>query len=205
MSPRSMSRRVGDDRCLPRLGVCSSSRRQANGLARTRRLLAKAVGLGADQEWGNRLRPPAGFVECHVQGVAHCDLAPQGALDPLSEDLDLCLDRAPSHERHFGPELDALADVDRLQKRHRVDRGRRDLPLARVPQGGDRSALVGQPQNDATVKRPIGIGLPRLGDDRQAHPRGRGRLGGDFLVRHEGVPPVFDRWMFDFRSHLRTA
>jgi hypothetical protein len=172
------------------LGICTAG--QPRGLAGTRCLLAKEAGFGTDQERWHQLRPQGRCIDCHVKGIANRYFPPKSDFNSLREYFDSRFDRRSTHVSYLGPELDAFPDVDRFQKGHRVNRSGCDLTLPGMAQRCDRSALVGQFEDDPTVERSVGIRVPWLRDDSQAHSRRRGRLGRDFLVQHDGAPPKFD-------------
>ena len=109
---------------------------QPHGLPGMCSLESGVFSLGLDQQRGHDTRPPP-VVECNVQAVANADLALAGSDNGLGKDLDPCLDRAPADVGDLRRDLDALAHIDWPEEHHGVDRGRRDLSLARVPQRGD--------------------------------------------------------------------
>src|SRR5271165_853646 len=170
---------------------------QADDLAGTCELVATVIGSGLAQERWNLLMAPSILIERDVQSVADADLAPVCSFQALGEDLDARLEGRPADVGDLGDHLDPLTDEDRTKEDHRVHGRRGDLAMADVPQRGDRSALVGQPEHDAAVQRAIEIGLSGHDDDRQADTRRGRRPGGqiDFhrrrslLHRHEAESP----------------
>ena len=100
------------------------------------------------------------LVERNVQTIAHRDLARSGR-SIGSAKMSIRVSIESGRRRSPRRDLDPLADVHRPEERHGVDRGGRDLTLARMPQRSDRHRTRRPAAKDAAVDRAERVGLAR--------------------------------------------
>lgn len=138
--------------------------------------VALGIGVGFAEEGGDGGGAAVG-VEGHIEAEALGDLARLGGGKGLGADDDPGFHRGSSHMGDFGHQFQALANPDRGQKRHAVDRRRRDSRPAVVAKRGQRAAFVKQTKDHPAVDYPERICLRRVRENRQGNPRGRREFG----------------------------